>query len=191
MPVREGLRAIDAGPLRADGSRVIAMLPSSPSENQPDRQNALSSGGVTPGDAVAPAGFDATFARRHACRLLVAEDNLINQRVMRSILRRLGFEPVIVSDGREVIDALLAAPYDVVLMDVEMPGLNGLEATARIRAELPAAKQPVIIAVTAHAGANKREELLAAGMDEYLAKPLQMERLTDLLSRWPELHRAV
>ncbi len=134
--------------------------------------------------------FDATFATRHPCRLLVAEDNAINQKVMRSMLRRLGYEPVIVSDGNEAITALQTGSYDVLLTDVEMPGLNGPAATARIRADFPSSAQPVIIALTAHAGANKREELLAGGMDEYLAKPVQPEKLTGLLARWSDLRRA-
>ncbi len=131
--------------------------------------------------------FDAGFAVRHPCRLLVADDNAINRKLVLSMLRRLGYEPVMVEDGTDVIAAFLISPFDVLLLDVEMPGLDGPSTTARIRREFPAAVQPVIIALTAHTGAEKRAELIAAGMDEYLGKPLLPERLTALLARWPDL----
>lgn len=131
--------------------------------------------------------FDAGFAARHPCRLLAADDNAINRKLVLSMLRRLGYEPVIVEDGADVIAALLLAPFDVLLLDVEMPGLDGPSTTMRVRREFPAASQPVIIALTAHAGAEKKAELIAAGMDAYLCKPLKPELLTALLARWPDL----
>jgi len=140
------------------------------------------------GAASTPApALDRAFARKHPCRLLVAEDNPINQKVVRSLLGRLGYDPVVVEDGLDAIAALKAGPFDVVLMDVEMGELGGPEATRRIRSEFPASEQPVIIALTAHAGSEKRAELLAAGMDEYLTKPLHFERLVGLLARWRDL----
>jgi CheY-like chemotaxis protein len=131
--------------------------------------------------------LDEGFARKHPCRLLVAEDNPINQKVVRSLLSRLGYSPVVVEDGLDVISALKGGRFDVVLMDVEMGELGGPEATRRIRDEFPVSEQPVIIALTAHAGSEKRAELLAAGMDEYLTKPLHFERLVALLARWRDL----
>lgn len=136
---------------------------------------------------VAPRRFDASFAVRHPCRILAADDNAINQRVLRSILNRLGYQPRIAADGVEAIAALTAEPADVILMDLEMPGLDGRAATERIRREFSDDHQPVIIALTAHAGPDARAGALAAGMDEFLSKPLQPELLADLLSRWRSL----
>lgn len=134
--------------------------------------------------------FDPNFARQHPCRILIAEDNPINQKVLGSMLRRLGYEPRVVSSGLEALAALHTGALDVILMDVQMAELGGPETTARIRREFPASLQPVIIAVTAHAEARMREEVLAAGMDEYLTKPISPERLKALLARWRELRPA-
>ncbi len=137
-----------------------------------------------PVDAVV---FDPNFARNHPCRILIAEDNLINQKVLSSMLRRLGYQPTVVSDGLEALASLRADGYDVVLMDVEMGELSGPETTRRIREEFPEEGQPVIIAVTAHADPRRRAEVLATGMNEYMTKPIDPVRLTDLLARWTEL----
>jgi CheY-like chemotaxis protein len=131
--------------------------------------------------------FDPDFARRHPCRILIAEDNAINQKVLRGMLRRLGYEPSVVSSGREALAMLQNGVWNVVLMDVQMGDLGGLETTMRIRQELPIEAQPVIIAVTAHTEARMRAEILAAGMNECLTKPIEPQRLTGLLARWQEL----
>ncbi|MBP7275123.1 MAG: response regulator [Kiritimatiellae bacterium] len=119
-------------------------------------------------------------------RLLVAEDNEINLKVMDLLLRRMGWKPDFVRNGRQAVQAVIAHPYDFVLMDIQMPDVDGMEATACIRSELPAARQPRIIALTAHAMKGDRENCLAAGMDDYLSKPIREQALRAVLIRhWP------
>ena len=112
-------------------------------------------------------------------RVLVAEDNEVNQRVVVRLLARLGVDADVVEDGAAALEALHGAetPYAVVLMDVQMPVLDGHQATRRLRAELPAARQPYVIALTANALEGDREACLDAGADAYLAKPLQRAAL--------------
>jgi signal transduction histidine kinase/DNA-binding response OmpR family regulator len=122
------------------------------------------------------------LAQRHPLRILVAEDHPVNQQVILGLLRHLGYQPDLAADGQEVLDALARQPYDVVLMDVQMPGMDGLEATRRLREEHPANRQPRILAMTAHAMAGDRERCLAAGMDGYLSKPVQIADLAAALA---------
>lgn len=116
-------------------------------------------------------------------RVLVGEDNLTNQMVLKQMLAHLGYQADIASDGHEVVAALRRQPYDVVLMDIQMPNMDGLTALQIIRSEWSAVEQPYIIAVTADALAGKREKYLAAGMDDYLSKPIQMDTLATMLSK--------
>ncbi len=113
--------------------------------------------------------------------ILVADDNPVNRQVAARILERLGYVPDIVTDGREAVEAVTRQPYDVVLMDVYMPGMDGLEASTRIRQTLPDDRQPVIVALTAGAFAEERERCRAAGMDDFLTKPVRAEVLEDVL----------
>lgn len=137
----------------------------------------------------APSLFDAQLATRHPARILVAEDNPVNRDVLGRILKKLGYTPVFATDGRAAVDALHAAPFDLVLMDIEMPLLNGLAATRALRAELPADRQPIVAALTAHAYDGSRETFLAAGMDEILTKPIRIPELAALLARLGDLRR--
>ena len=114
-------------------------------------------------------------------RILLAEDNAVNQAVARHQLGRLGYEPVIVSDGAQAVAAILGGVFDVILMDVQMPELDGFEATQRIRAAGFA--RPWIIALTAGVGPGDRDLARAAGMNDYLSKPLRPEALQAALSR--------
>src|SRR5262249_33946835 len=116
-------------------------------------------------------------------RILVAEDNVINQKVALLLLKRLGYAADVAADGEETLAALRRQCYDVILMDVQMPGMDGLEATRRIRAEWRAAERPRILAVTANALREDRETCLAAGMDGYLSKPVLLEDLRAALHR--------
>ncbi len=138
-----------------------------------------------------PRKFDSGFAARHPARVLVADDNAFNRKVALRLLQNLGYEPDAVSDGRAAIAHVQQHACDVILMDDEMPGLRGGAATDEIRRQIPAERQPVIIALTAHAMAGDRERYIASGMDEYLTKPLRVEDLTSLLSRLPELKAAM
>jgi CheY-like chemotaxis protein len=131
--------------------------------------------------------FDAGMGQRLPLRILVAEDNVINQQVALSFLERLGYRADVVANGLEVLSSLRRQPYDVVLMDVQMPEMDGLEATRRIRGlsstELAAEAQPRIIAMTANVMKEDYEVCLAAGMDNYVGKPVQVEELVGALRK--------
>ncbi len=121
--------------------------------------------------------------RSFRARALVAEDNVVNQRVAVRILERLGCRVDLAANGREAVQLAGQESYDVVLMDCQMPELDGYEATREIRKRLPDASPP-IIAMTAHALRGDREKCLEAGMDDYIAKPVTPRMLEDLLARW-------
>jgi PAS domain S-box-containing protein len=114
-------------------------------------------------------------------RILLAEDNRLNQRVALRFLERMGYCADIAVTGVEVLEALQQHRYDLVLMDVQMPEMDGIEATRRIRAQWPAEQQPHIIAMTAHAMEGDREWCLSVGMDDYIGKPIHIETLVDRL----------
>ena len=119
-----------------------------------------------------------------AGRVLLVEDNEVNQEVARHVLRSLGLEITLATNGAEAITALIRSPYDLVLMDCQMPVMDGYEATRRIRAgKVPNATVPVI-AMTAHAMPGDRAKCLEAGMNDYLAKPIQREDVATVLHRW-------
>src|SRR6202035_127589 len=123
----------------------------------------LTSGTVVEAEAIAPV---------RPLRVLVAEDNKINQQLAKMLLQNAGHEVDIVENGEAAVDAVCNGDYDIVLMDVQMPLLDGVQATKRIRALPPPKNAVTIVALTAHAMAGAREEYLAAGMDDYLSKPL-------------------
>ncbi|HEY9749941.1 MAG TPA: response regulator [Allocoleopsis sp.] len=127
-------------------------------------------------------------ANNLALRILVAEDNKVNQKVVLSGLKRLGYQAEVVNNGREAIQALQQRHYDVILMDVQMPEMDGLSATRYICQNWSRATRPRIIAMTANALHGDRETCLAAGMDEYLTKPLRLAVLAQVLSQdWQPL----
>jgi PAS domain S-box-containing protein len=120
---------------------------------------------------------------RSALRILLAEDNAMNQKVALRLLERLGYGADVANNGLEAIEALERKPYDVVLMDVQMPELDGLDATRRICERWPAETRPRIVAMTANALPEDREACFAAGMDDYVAKPIRAEELAAALKR--------
>ncbi len=115
--------------------------------------------------------------------ILVAEDNEINQQVILYILQKIGYAPTIVANGQEAIDAAADTPYDIVFMDLQMPEVDGLEATRLIRGN-KTMHQPVIIALTANTMEGDEEECLLAGMNDYLGKPVKLEELLGKLRKW-------
>jgi len=143
--------------------------------------NLLSAGG-----AVEEAAEPATNGKRarSALRILLAEDNAMNQKVALRLLERLGYRADVATNGLEALAALEREPYDVVLMDVQMPELDGLEATRRIRARWPD-RRLHIVAMTANAMAGDRDACLAAGMNDYISKPINPAALAEALARAP------
>jgi len=133
---------------------------------------------VRPPDQQLPAGLSG----RYPMQILVAEDNPVNQTLILHILHKLGYDPHAVGSGDEVLQLLHQKTYDIILMDVQMPEIDGLEATRIIRHRL--AKQPVIVALTANAMQGDQEECLRAGMDDYLSKPVRLEELVAMLEKW-------
>lgn len=125
--------------------------------------------------------FNHEFATLHPMKILVAEDNRFNQMVILRILDKLGYKPSLAVTGKEVIELLSDQYYDLILMDVQMPEMDGLEATMYIRKHLE--QQPFIIAMTANAMVEDREECLKAGMDAYISKPIKLETFISMLQK--------
>ena len=154
-----------------------------------EKSEASSTATVTPGLPGLP-DFLGTAARADVesdpglstLRVLLAEDNLVNQKVTLKMLESLGYRAEVVSNGREVLAAVRGEDYDIILMDIQMPEMDGLEATRHLRETLPADRQPRIIAMTAHAMTGDRERCLEAGMNAYISKPVQLEALRAVLS---------
>jgi PAS domain S-box-containing protein len=119
----------------------------------------------------------------HPLRILLAEDNLVNQKVGLHMLERLGYRADVAASGLAVVDALKRQHYDLILMDVQMPEMDGLEASRLIRQNHPQDQQPVILAMTAHAMVGARESCLAAGMDGYISKPIRIAELVSALEK--------
>ncbi len=126
--------------------------------------------------------LSAEFAQLFPLSILVAEDNAMNQKLVIKVLNKLGYEPYITGNGKEVLEEVSQKYYDLILMDVEMPEMDGLEATRMIRLCLN--EQPLIIAMTANTLQGDREACLRAGMDDYLAKPVRLEQLVNILEKW-------
>ena len=125
--------------------------------------------------------YDADMGRRNPLRILLAEDNVVNQKVATRILSKIGYRADVVANGLEALEAVKSSAYDVVLMDVQMPEMDGEQATVRIRQEVDPDKQPWIVAMTANAMAGDRERYQAAGMNDYVPKPIRVERLIEIL----------
>jgi PAS domain S-box-containing protein len=127
--------------------------------------------------------LDPDMARRHPLRILLAEDNVVNQKLALRLLGQLGYRADLAANGLEVLEAVTRQTYDVVLMDVQMPEMDGLEASREIVRRWPAGRRPRIVAMTANAMREDRDLCAAAGMDDYVAKPIRVEALMGALER--------
>jgi len=127
--------------------------------------------------APAEAVFDANLAEKYPMKILLAEDNAVNQKLAIRVLERMGYRVDVAGNGLEVLESLERQHYDLILMDVQMPEMDGLDATRFIRNKLPPDRQPRIIAMTANAMQGDREICIAAGMNDYLSKPIQLKEL--------------
>ncbi|MEM7534142.1 MAG: ATP-binding protein [Chloroflexota bacterium] len=127
--------------------------------------------------------FDTETAKQKPLKILLAEDNIINQKVALGVLKKCGYCADLAANGIEAIDALKRKPYDVILMDVHMPEMDGLMAARQIRQQWSQAEQPRIIALTADAMEQQRETCLGAGMDDFVTKPIRVSELMDALLR--------
>jgi CheY-like chemotaxis protein/anti-sigma regulatory factor (Ser/Thr protein kinase) len=125
----------------------------------------------------------ARFSDLPELRIVVAEDDPVNREVALKFLERLGYQPDWASNGADLLKSLEHGSYDVVLMDMQMPGMDGLEAARRVRRDLPPERQPRIIALTAAAFPEDRARCLEAGMDDYISKPIDMDQLAAIVGK--------
>lgn len=128
--------------------------------------------------------LSANFASQYPMKILIAEDNPVNQLLAAMVLKKLGYDPHTATNGIKALEAVLNEQYDLILMDIQMPEMDGLEATQLIRQQLKI--QPVIIAATANAMQEDRENCMEAGMDDYISKPLELEALVKMLEKWAQ-----
>ncbi|MCB9418564.1 MAG: response regulator [Ardenticatenaceae bacterium] len=129
--------------------------------------------------------FDSNMGKQHPLRILLAEDNMVNQKVALRILERLGYRADVAGNGLEALEALQRQPYDIIFMDIQMPEMDGVEATMIIQEDWPPENRPRIVAMTAHALKGDRENYLACGMEDYISKPIRIERLVEVLEQCP------
>ncbi|MEM6628965.1 MAG: tetratricopeptide repeat protein [Bacteroidota bacterium] len=136
-----------------------------------------------------PAGqnFNYKLGELYPLKVLVAEDNQINQTVVEGIMAKMGFPIKIAQNGIEVLENLEAEPYDLIFMDIQMPQMDGITSTKQIIEKYGKDDKPIIIAMTANAMAGVREEYLAAGMDDYISKPFQLEDLERMIVKWGDI----
>ncbi|MBN1479361.1 sensor histidine kinase [candidate division KSB1 bacterium] len=125
--------------------------------------------------------LDATMSERHPLRILVAEDNQVNQQFMQNVLHKLGYTPECVKNGELVLHALEQEHYDLIFMDIQMPGLDGVETARKINQQYPRDNRPYIIALTAHAMPGDREKFTKSDMQGYLSKPVTIDELVQAL----------
>jgi len=127
--------------------------------------------------------YDKNLANIYPLKILVAEDNDINQRIVRMIFEKIGYLITVVSDGKEVVDILRRESFDLIFMDIQMPNMDGFETTSAIRFNTNIL-QPIIIAMTASAMAGDKQNCLNSGMDDYVSKPIKLEDIREVITKW-------
>jgi CheY-like chemotaxis protein/HPt (histidine-containing phosphotransfer) domain-containing protein len=139
--------------------------------------------------ALSPSSTDTPpLAVQIPLRILTVDDITVNQKIVLQMLQKLGYRADVANNGKEAIESVCRQPYDLVLMDVQMPGVDGVEATQKIRQHQKSPTSPWIIAVTAHAMSGDRERCIRAGMNDYLTKPISLEGLVRAIRRYAEVH---
>lgn len=128
--------------------------------------------------------INVSLATQIPLRILVAEDNIINQKLILRILEHMGYVPDVVVTGIDVLDSLIRKKYNMIFMDVQMPEMDGLEATKHINNKYSEDERPKIIAMTANAMQGDREICLSAGMDDYISKPILIEEVQSVIEKW-------
>ena len=202
MPEMDGLDATRELIRRADGGPRPMIVAMTANAMQGDREECLAAGmddylskpirdeelaaaleKVPSGGRAQPT--EAGLAVRHPLSILVAEDDETNQRLALLLLETMGYDAEVVSDGEKAVQRALEHSYDVILMDVQMPEMDGLDATRELIRRSGSGPRPRIVAMTANAMPSDREECLAAGMDDYLSKPIRVDELAAALERVP------
>lgn len=193
LPCGQSVRALlltsihlRAGDPRAAGAGVSISIykPIRPKQLLEDLCQSFDRRPISLRKAPASLAFDPAFASRLPLRLLMADDNRVNQKVGSSFLEKLGYWAEMVGNGLEVLQALERQPYDIIFLDVQMPEMDGYEAARQLRRRWPNAERPRIIAMTGNAMLGDGERCLEAGMDDYIAKPVRIEELRAALERW-------
>lgn len=123
--------------------------------------------------------FDTTFSQQCPVKIMIAEDNLVNQKIAEKLFKKLGYQVNIVNNGIEALDSLKQEMYDVIFMDIQMPELDGIETTKAIYQEWGETNRPYIIALTANAMPSDRDKCLSVGMDDYISKPVKIEKIVE------------
>jgi signal transduction histidine kinase/DNA-binding response OmpR family regulator/HPt (histidine-containing phosphotransfer) domain-containing protein len=163
---------------------AVVVKPVKPSALLDALVGAFGGGTVERREGAGPA-LDPELGRTHPLRILLAEDNVVNQKLALRLLEKMGYRADVVANGLEILEALERQPYDLLLTDIQMPGMDGLEATRRIVERWPAEERPWIVAMTAEAMQGDRERGLEAGMDDYITKPIRNDELTAAIRRAP------
>ena len=133
--------------------------------------------------------LDRHLSEKLPLRILIAEDNPVNQKLLVRLFQQMGYRTDVAANGLEVIDALGRQSYDMVFMDVQMPEMDGIEATKKILRDIPVERQPVIVAVTANALEGDRQRCLDAGMHDYISKPIRIETLQETIRHWAGMRK--
>ena len=173
----------DEKKIGTSGKRTTVLLPVRPRSLHAAARRALEESRRTVVDTVPVQVFGADFSQRHPLRLLLVEDNPVNAHVARQLLKRLGYTATLAVNGRKALEAANAEVFDLVLMDLQMPEMGGLEATRTLLHELDASRVPYIVALTANARKDDQDACREAGMHDFMSKPVQLEKLALGLER--------